>query len=185
MPGNPSTWLAKPKWRSRWYQASFAGLLILCALSDTALALTALLAFKNGNWGGIAMLVIAALFISVAYPMIALRTGDILYPPGGRAPRIGELRFTSRGCSAGRSAAMTTGPAPRAAEQQPERKATKPACVRHFFASRCWGYWPYVAIMAAVGMVCSIPFALAAGLALATLFLVTDFPELLNQESQT
>ena len=80
---------------------------------------------------------------------------------------------------------MTTGPAPRTAEQQPERKATKPACVRHFFASRGWGYWPYVAIMAAVGMVCSILFALAAGLALATLFLVTDFPELLNQESQT
>ena len=86
MPGNPSTWLAKPKWRNRWFQASFAGLLILCALSDTALALTGLLSAKNGNWGGIAMLVIAALFISVAYPMIALGTGDILYPPEDERP---------------------------------------------------------------------------------------------------
>ena len=86
MPRKPSTWLAKHKWRSRWYQASFAGLLILCALGDTALALTALPAFKNGNWGGIAMLALTSLFISVAYPMIALRTGDILYPPEDARP---------------------------------------------------------------------------------------------------
>ena len=86
MPGKPSTGLAKPKWRNRWYQASFVGLLILCALSDTALALTGLPAANNGNWGGIAMLVLAALFISVAYPMFALRTGDILYPPEDAHP---------------------------------------------------------------------------------------------------
>ena len=86
MPGNPGTWLAKPKWRNRWYQASFVGQLILCALGDTALALTALLSAKNGNWGGIAALVIAALFISVALPMFALRTGDILYPPEDARP---------------------------------------------------------------------------------------------------
>ena len=87
MPGKPGAWLAKPKWRNRWFQASFAGLLILCALSDTALALTALLSAKNGNWGGIAMLALTALFISVAYPMFALRTGDILYPPEDDRPK--------------------------------------------------------------------------------------------------
>ena len=84
---------------------------------------------------------------------------------------------------------MTTGPALRTAEQKPERKATKPARLRRFFASRGWGYWPYVAIMAAVGMVCSIPFALgayfnvildnlalAAGLALTALFFIVTPP---------
>ena len=86
MSGKPSTWLAKPKWRNRWYQASFAGLLILCALGDTALALTSLLSAKAGNWGGIAALVIAALYISVGLPMFALRTGDILYPPKDEHP---------------------------------------------------------------------------------------------------
>ena len=84
---------------------------------------------------------------------------------------------------------MTTGPTLRAAERQSQRKAKKPGRVRHFFASRCWGYWPYVAIMAAVGMVCSIPFAvgtyfnfilnnlaLAAGLALTALFFMVTPP---------
>ena len=84
---------------------------------------------------------------------------------------------------------MTTGPTLRAAERQSQRKAKKPGRVRHFFASRGWGYWPYVAIMVAVGMVCSIPFALgtyfnvildnlalAAGLALTAFFFIVAPP---------
>ena len=82
----PMRLFTKPKWRNRWYLASFAGLLILCALSDTALALTGLLSAKNGNWGGIAMLALTAIFISSAFPMIALRIGDILHPPQDGQP---------------------------------------------------------------------------------------------------
>ena len=74
---------------------------------------------------------------------------------------------------------MTTGHASGTAGQQPERKVKKPARIRHFFASRGWAYWPYVAIMAAVGTYFNVilnNLTLAPGLALTALFFIVAPP---------
>lgn len=82
MPKCPTRWFEKPKWRnSGWFKVSLFGMLFAIALGDITLVLTAIIAFDNHDWSGLSILILTAVFITIAPIMLILRVGDILFPP--------------------------------------------------------------------------------------------------------
>ena len=79
---NPTTWFEKPKWRnSGWFKVSCAAMLLVIALGNTTLVLTAMITARKDDWGGLTILVLTMVFITIAPMMLTLRAGDILFPP--------------------------------------------------------------------------------------------------------
>ena len=82
MPKSPTKWFEKPKWRnSVWFKVSLLGMLFAIVLGDTTLCLTAIIAFKNHDWSGLAILILTAVLITIAPILLILKVGDILFPP--------------------------------------------------------------------------------------------------------
>ena len=56
-------------------------MLLAIALGNTTLVLTAIIALRKDDWGGLSILVLTIVFITIAPFMLTLKVGDILFPP--------------------------------------------------------------------------------------------------------